>query len=334
MNLVLVQLGNKPPKFFWMNIKHLRRTFPHSFITVISDSQRTLNKAIKLNCHTFLYAQSDLVKQIFNSHAYSKDFRQGFWQYSSIRLFALLEYVSSSNARNVLHLESDVLFFGNFPLKQIENHDALIWCNFNEQRDVAAIMYVPNSFHAEWMLQKLYEIYEQDSLQTDMSALRTLARWHPQKITYFDGGFKKLSNKQSNYKIDHVSERIPFGSELEGIFDGATIGMWLTGEDPRNHKGYLVRLNHLNEGNVDLRTLKFNMDESVLSIHKDGVQIPIYNLHIHSKNRMLFSPLNLQVLKLYVFLANNDCKVRIFQPRIFLGLVNSKLKRIARETCT
>jgi hypothetical protein len=333
MNFVLIQLGNKPPKFFWMNVKHLHRSFPQSLITVISDSQQTLDRAIDFDCDTYLYAQSDQVKQIFNNHAYAKDFRNGFWQYSSIRLFALLDYVSSSNARNVLHLESDVLLFANFPLKQVKSHDGLMWCNYNEQRDVAAIMYVPNSNYAQWMLSKLYEIYRLDSKQTDMSALRALALSYPQKISYFDGGFKKLSNKQSDHKIDPDFERNPFGTELEGVFDGATIGMWLTGEDPRNHKGYLVRLNHLNEGNIDLRTLKFNIRECGLSAYKEGIQIPIYNLHIHSKNRMLFSPLNLQLLKLYVFLANINCTVKIFQPKIFLGLLSGRIKRIARKLC-
>ena len=333
MNFVLVQLGNKPPKFFWMNIKHLRRTFPHSLITVISDSQQTLNRAIDFDCDTYLYAQSDQVKKIFSNHAYAKDFRNGFWQYSSIRLFALLDYVSSSHARNVLHLESDVLLFANFPLKQVTSHDGLIWCNYNEQRDVAAIMYVPNSEYAEWMLHKLYEVYRLDSMQTDMSALRTLAFQYPKKITYFDGGYGKLSGEKSGYKVDGDSSRNPFGSELEGVFDGATIGMWLTGEDPRNHKGYLVRLNHLDEGNIDLRNLKFNVDDIGLSALKDGVQIPIYNLHIHSKSRVLFSRMNLQVLKLYVFLAKMNCAVRIFQPLIFLRLVNGRLKKFVRRMC-
>ena len=333
MNFVLVQLGNKPPKFFWMNIKHLRRTFPHSSITVISDSQQTLNRVIEFDCDTHLYAQSDQVRKIFSNHSYAKDFRNGFWQYSSIRLFALLDYVSSSHARNVLHLESDVLLFANFPLKQVSSHDGLIWCNYNEQRDVAAIMYVPNSEYAEWMLHKLYEIYQLDSMQTDMSALRTLAIQHPKKIAYFDDGSRKLSSEKSSYKEARDSSRNFFGSELEGMFDGATIGMWLTGEDPRNHKGYLVRLNHLDEGNIDLRNLKFNVDGIGLGALKEGTQIPIYNLHIHSKNRLLFSRKNIQILKLFVFLANMNCTFRIFQPVIFLRLANGNLKKLVRRMC-
>lgn len=333
MNFVLVQLGSKPPKFFWMNIKHLRRTFPDSLITVISDSKQTLNTAINFDCDTYLYAQSDQVKQIFHNHAYAKDFRNGFWQYSSIRLFALLDYVSSSNIRNVLHLESDVLLFANFPLKQVMSHDGLMWCNYNEQRDVAAIMYIQNSQYAKWMLHKLYEIYRLDSTQTDMSALRTLAIQHPKKITYFDDGSRKLSSEKSSYKVARDSSKNLFGSELEGVFDGATIGMWLTGEDPRNHKGYLVRLNHLDEGSIDLRNLKFNVDGISLGVLKEGTQIPIYNLHIHSKNRLLFSRKNIQILKLYVFLANMNCAFRIFQPVIFLRLAKGKLNKFVSRMC-
>jgi hypothetical protein len=328
MNIALVQLGNRPKAYFWKNLDHIRKLHDSDRIYVISDLQEVITKAQKRGFKGHLYKTPASLDELFSKHAFSKKFRNGFWQLSALRLFALLDFCLNSDDESVLHIESDVLVMPNFPFVEISRQNNLMWFNFNHDRDIASLIWVPSQKQASWMHQELLKIFSENPKMTDMSALRNLSVKANDKICYFPSrpGTTSVGDSETNTDvIEKQTLRIP---NQNGIFDGAAIGMWLTGEDPNNHRGMLRRLRHLSDGPIDLRGRKFAvMNKNLYLVEQDSF-LPIHNLHIHSKNRYLFTGKGIHILRFLVLLSNKKISLPIFMPLSFLFLGLNKMKNI------
>ena len=330
MNIALVQLGNLPKAYFWENLDNIKRNHAANEIYVISDLKEVITKAQNRGFNGHLYINPTSLNELFSRHSFSKKFRNGFWQLSALRLFALLDFCQSRDEGSVLHIESDVLLMPNFPFASIASQTKLMWFNFNDSRDIASLVWVPSQKQAFWMYRELLTIFSEDPMMTDMSALRQLSLMAHDQMLYFPSipYTTTLKDRQSN--IDHIAKHSPDILEDHGIFDGAAIGMWLTGEDPKNHRGMLCRLIHLSDGPIDLRDRKFKVIKDCLYLVEQDSLLPIYNLHIHSKNRYLFSKNGTFILRLFVSLSNKKISFPIFLPLTFLYLLLNKMKNFGK----
>lgn len=328
MNIALVQLGNRPKAYFWENLDHIRKFYDAERIYVISDLQEVITKAQKRGFKGHLYKTPASLEELFSKHAFSKKFRNGFWQLSALRLFALLDFCLYSEDESVLHIESDVLLMPNFPFVEISRQNNLMWFNFNHNRDIASLIWIPSQKQASWMRHELFEIFSENPKMTDMSALRSLSVKANDKICYFPSRPSSSSMRDSEINTDIIEKQTLMITNQNGIFDGAAIGMWLTGEDPNNHRGMLRRLRYLSDGPIDLRGRKFKIiKKNLYLIEKDSL-LPIHNLHIHSKNRYLFSGIGIHILRILVSLSNKRISLPIFMPLSFFFLGLNKLKNI------
>ncbi len=184
---------------------------------------------------------------------------------------------------SILHLESDVLLLPHFPIEQFETISELTWCKFNETHDVSAILYSPNLSSSVWLGTAIREAIRENAALTDMTVLSLIRGKNPDKIKYFPS----LSNSDS--KI------------FDGVFDGAAIGMWLTGRDPRNSFGRIQRHASLPEAQDNPTEYKFKLSlTGELFVTNGAESIQVYNLHIHSKSKLLFGRFNSLFLKLEV----------------------------------
>jgi hypothetical protein len=91
-----------------------------------------------------------------------------------------------------------------------------------------------------------------------------------------------------NYKRDLKETLIT----LTGYFDTVDLGFYLTGEDPRNHRGRRRLRTIDTESDLLVRELNFFWDNnrefiSVSSIGSDEIR-PLFSLHIHSKDLKVF----------------------------------------------
>ncbi len=326
MIIALVQLGNLPKPYFWENLDHIRKCHATDGIYVISDLKEVITDAQKRGFKGHLYITPDSLNELFSRHSFSKKFRNGFWQLSSLRLFALLDFCQRSKDESVLHIESDVLLMPNFPFGRIESQSKLMWFNFNSQRDIASLIWIPSQRQAIWMYHELFTIFSEDPTMTDMSALRALSVKAGDQICYFPSSLKATSMHDVDSNLEMNSKQTLEATIDHGIFDGAAIGMWLTGEDPNNHRGMLRRLRHLSDGPIDLRDSKFKVIENNLYLVGPEKLHPVYNLHIHSKNRYLFSESGTHLLRVFVSLSNKKISIPIFMPLTFLRLVLNKMK--------
>lgn len=330
MNIALVQLGNPPKAYFWKNLDHLRRFQPNDEIYVISDLKEVISKAQQKGFKGYQYVIPESLIDLFSRHSFSKKFRNGFWQYSALRLFALIDFCESGEERSVLHVEADVLLLPNFPFATISIQKKLMWFNFNNDRDIASLIWIPSRKQASWMRTELFSIFSEDAKMTDMSALRKLSLKAHEEVCYFPSKPKSTTPRIMNSYLDYSVNNSPEILEDQGIFDGASIGMWLTGEDPNNHRGVLRRLKHLSDGPIDLRNVKFKVIESNLYLVDQNTFVPVYNLHIHSKNKHLFTKNGKHILRLYVFLSNKKWNLPLFIPQTFLQLTINKMKNIGK----
>lgn len=309
--IVFVHLGDAPAKHLWLNIAKIRSEFPSVEITVVFSSQRHLKKIQKLDVKPFFYTCKPADEDLLNGLSHDSSFRNGFWRYSLERLLALaaLHEERFSNI-SILHLESDILLLPGFPFESLQMLPKLAWCKFNETHDVSAILYSPNSAETNWLANTIRKELKINADLTDMTVLSVLGQKYPTKVNYLPS----LHSPESNY--------------FEGVFDGAAIGMWLTGRDPRNKFGLIQRHLPLPEGLDNPSLYKFKSSSNIhLEANRENEKKQIYNLHIHSKSPKLFKRFSRYHLTLEVFRTFGFIPSTSFSILTFIKIVKSHLER-------
>ena len=310
--LVFVRLGPRKNHYLNGNIDRLRNLFPELQITVILDSQsQQLNVPVK-GVKYWLYANQNNQNLLHGNVRKSNSFRDGFWTLTTERLFAVLEYQSSNPNLSILHIESDVLLFPNFPFAKLKSLNQISWSSFNETKDVASIFFLPSVSENSWLKKELQEEIRFDIDVTDMTALSIISQRNPNKV-YILPPFGSVSahllvnhrNHNAKFRLDRL---IHLEEHFSGIFDPAAIGMWLCGLDPENFHGKLLLHDRsfIDNGDsfIDPSALDFQIDsEGNLFFLCGSSWIPIYNLHVHSKNQKLLSNAWLGELRKYVNMA-------------------------------
>jgi hypothetical protein len=209
-------------------------------------------------------------------------FRGGFWRLCSQRLFYLYSYIKKHDSKNVLHIENDVLLYNMLD----ENLcDSKIWITMDaHNRCIPGIMFVPNYT----LLTNLIHNYQFD--KNDMENLSIFFHTNPDKCKTFpiimqNNLYNKNDIYSSNYNIFNM------------IFDAAAMGQYIGGVDPKNIAGDTSGF--INETCVvNYSIYKFIWKDCDFSgiyrpyIVIDNNEVPIMNLHIHSKNLSKFSSTN------------------------------------------
>ena len=199
-------------------------------------------------------------------------FRNGFWTNTSKRLFLLYEFMKKTNIKNVIHIENDVLLYKDFDIL----HQKIYLTMDCKNRCIPGIIYIPKYE----LLDNLIENY--DYTKNDME---NLAKF-----------FNKNRNIVNSFPIINNSiQKCIFNEyfdDFNQIFDGAAIGQYLGGIDPKNCGGRntigfvnekcIVKYNNYKFEWIYENNLKFPF------ILINNVKIPIVNLHIHSKNLKKF----------------------------------------------
>ena len=197
-----------------------------------------------------------------------KTFRDGFWNNASKRLFLVYEYIKMNNLKNVIHLENDVLLYSNMNY----NFDEKIYIVMDSiNRCIPGIIYIPKYD----LITKLIENY--DYTKDDMVNLAIFYNNNKDIVKTFPIFDNSLDKCIYNENFQ----------EFNSIFDGAAIGQYLGGVDPRNIAG--DTRGFVNE------TCLIKYDKYMFKwVKKEGNYIPcieingklrvVNNLHIHSKN--------------------------------------------------
>lgn len=296
MNVVLVCIGNFQP-YILDNIRNLVR-LKHENIYVITNESFTPHFA-EFSPTVFTGIQTDSpVKLVYvedlndTFHFYErtsldKSFRNGFWALSSLRIFYLYSFMEKYRIKDVIHLENDVVIYYNCDelLGQVERNKIYVpFHAFNI--NIISIIYIPNSEILKPVLVNWNVNY------SDMSVFVSFKAAFPQLITEFPI-FKEQPEFNENPEQKMVCNNY---ERFNRIFDAAAMGQYLGGIDPRNNanntigfvnKESCIKYNDyqfvwkyvpLAEGSSENEMMK----KPFLFVKEE--EIPIFNLHIHSKN--------------------------------------------------
>lgn len=216
----------------------------------------------------------------------NREFRDGFWHLASARLFVLHSFMASRpDIRNVIHIENDVMLYYNCDdtLSKSLLNESQVYIPFDTfERNIASIMYIPDAATFGKVL-GCYDFGKNDMY--NFSEIR---------------GKTDLINTLPIFvgKDGDDSERafVTRGFDKFGgfIFDAAAIGQYVGGVDPRNiygdTRGFVNEtcvIKYNDEGEIVWR-LDAGFKKPFIKLRGSGVEIPIFNLHIHSKALTLY----------------------------------------------
>lgn len=296
MRIVLVYLGNTIPQIFWMNVRHLLSIQQDYQIDIVTNQ---LNLQVPIEdprLNQFSYFPRHETSNLLDSLELDTKFRNGFWRLSLERLFAFTQHHIEHPEDSLLHVESDVLLLRNFPFHSFENITNLAWSRVDSHRDVAAIVYSPNSKSSQWLDDKMQAIIKAADEMDDMRMLSQISVFNPNMVTILpslpqiDSELKNLNSNISRQDSKSISEGF---SKFNGVFDPAQIGIWLTGTEPRNYFGLTKKFDLTQVAGsrnfIDPSMVSYDLnDNGILCFRTKEMSIPIFSLHIHSKDLSYF----------------------------------------------
>lgn len=223
-------------------------------------------------------------------------FRGGFWLKTAERFFVLEQFLEVSGFTSMFHAELDVLVLDLDGYHSVlDQHGSGLFAPFDApQRGCASLIYI-NDRDA---LKALCEFtVENAELGSEMAILGHFLDKRPDMA-------HALPSDQvfANELWPLSSSTVP---SQGGIVDAMSFGLWVLGQDPRNHQ-HSTR-NHFRTGfnNHPMENLSFraSMSGSRMWVSAGGPEwFPLRAIHVHSK---AFGRLRLPgILALYAFLAN------------------------------
>ncbi len=319
-----VHLGGPPPKHLLLNLNKTNRLFPNIFLYLITDHPEYFT-IIHPDIVLFKYTRSENHKITFNK--LDDKFRSGFWILTIERLFALEQFHNSNPNLKILHIESDVILSPNFPWHKFFEFEKLAWGLYNQNHDVAALLFTPNQSETNFLLKEIELILLNDNQVTDMTALSIVRRNNPSRIAVLP------SLTQPKSTLTNINSSITPSEELlasnmtqhfSGVFDNLALGVWVAGFDPRNSFGFtIVRTQELfitGDSYLDPNNSKIKINsEGRIFITADNLETELFSLHVHSKNVKLFS-VNWQI-ELEKLLSYEKRKIHRFSTRTLLKLI-------------
>ena len=294
--IVLVCVGNFQP-YIITNLEFLIR-LQHKHIVVITEKR--FFPLFQANLDEYKDQFRNIVKLVDVSllpdyFQYMKNtrldsvFRDGFWVYTSARIYYVHAFMKMYNVQEVIHIENDVMLFYHVDLLKPYLTDIgakSIFIPFDcYKRNIASIVYIPNHSILETVLSSF-------SLQkNDMENFVLVANKYPGLIDSFP--ISVLGLETGNPEMDFVCKNYhKFGGY---IFDAAAIGQYLGGVDPRNIPGdsvgfvnetCVVKYNyyHFNWKLIDGVFRPFMIISNPNVCDSGQLEVPIFNLHIHCKD--------------------------------------------------
>jgi len=334
MKFVFVQLGSFIPHYLESNIKRLSAMFPSNEIYLITNNKKLLKLTIK-NLMLIEYVTSTQHEYLLNKLSKKTDFREGFWRLSLERIIAFTKFQIENKFDYLLHIESDVIVFPNLPVDAIKKLNKLSWCQYNSRLDIATLLYSPNYQSALFLQKSIENKLELNNSHTDMTILSEIRLDNNSSIAILPSlpeVESLLVNEKSKITLDSKIQMSSLFNAFGGIFDPAAIGVWLLGKNPENTHAMSVLHDRwiIDSGDsfIDPSKVKFIIkSDGSLTLIEKGIQIPIFNLHVHSKNFNLLSSEWAKELDKFVKLSEKEYVIKKMEPKVFIKLFILNLKR-------
>lgn len=267
MPIVLVHLG-KIPDILKSNMEYLSANFPNRSKVLISNvaCEPWLNKLdFELIDAESLLSEWPTEFTITDRRQF---FRNNFWFTTKARLMLLPEFMRKTKIERVLHIENDVWIHPSFPFRLFEDSSKpLAFPSVGDGRGIASTLMINGKAGRELLIRSCLKWPK----STDMEILGKILR--EEMDVWQLASTNLLKDDKQN----------------EWIFDGAKLGMYLFGSDPRNIKGIIKRFEKSPMGGLE-RGQHLILNDKELILKTGNADLRIASLHIHSKNTKVFGP--------------------------------------------
>ena len=330
MRVAVVYLGQKPPTYLFDNLKYTRQQFPSIDLVFISDSIASLNRARRLGVQGWFYQENIKEKKQFqNNSKLPMNFRGGFWYSTTARFFALEAYLRTNPTESLLQIEADVWISPNFPFEKFETLPEDVEIMFpleTSNTGAASILYLKNHEAGRRFSREVRRIMMEDVNATDMTILGQLSKEKTLNcfiLPILPRDSDAINPGTSTETIETINLSLEY---FGGVFDSLTYGLYLSGEDPRNHRGIHYRYRRQPSHLVYCDKITFQARaDGIYLIGKDD--LPLFNLHVHSKDRHTWRS-NFLRAKLPKIIAQARYGVRKKRSyRLLLVLVSQSIRR-------
>jgi hypothetical protein len=292
VNIVFVFLNQKIPKYALKNILYFRNSFPDKNLIFISDFEYNIELVKSFGVETYLVKKPMLVwEELVNYKSVDSNFRGGFWLSTLARFHAIAQYMKSNPEKSVLQVECDVLLMPNFPFQIVyQTNTGIAFPIVNNTEAVPSLVFFRNATYANKLLEFMSHKMVMESHTTDMTILGQYSIDFPDLVTILPTNFSANFGYQPWVELDLKKRMSKDIGIYKGVFDAATWGQFLTGEDPRNTLGIRRVFHTLKHHAVDPSKFFWNFNESrgVITISNGEENFPLYCLHIHSKDLKCF----------------------------------------------
>jgi len=297
-HIIFVHLGNTIPDYGYIALEQARLFNEDAHLCLIANKKALENAAYDFAQQSIItVACEDLpcsaTHQIFNRYTtLDRQRRDGFWHKATERFFYIHEYAALHNLTSIVHLETDTMLYANIAdmrdaLSQYKGIGAVFDC---DTRCIPCFMYIANAdaighlvdfiaHHAAHGYNDM-EIIAQYRAAFSQQYIDSLPLVIPEYCAHH-----KLVNAQ-NQMAANPSDYFNNIEFFNSIFDGAAIGQFLGGIDPRNGKSEPGFINETSLFNPSLVSIEWHRDERNRNVPyavSNGKLYRINNLHIHSK---------------------------------------------------
>lgn len=294
LKIVFAHFGKRVPKHLTLNIKRCKKLFPNIPIVLIANRECKLPdiKGIEI----FFYTPGSEWHQLDQNLSHPKEFRENFWLTSLARFLALENYLAK-NPGEILHVESDVILAPDFPFDKFSTMaKSMAFPVLSSSQGIASTLYIRDHATAKKLVTLTLDMSTKDSQITDMLILRKFYDLYSESMQTMPIGPSQRSAYQENAEEQLLLEMKSALSAFGGCFDGLDIGYFIYGVDPRNDKGrkHLRSALPNNYLLVPKISIAFSEERNFLNVESEELDksIPLYSLHIHSKNAKLFRTAN------------------------------------------
>lgn len=287
MNIVFVHFGSRLPKHLLQNLSRTAGLFNSHQIFLISDYD---HPNLPSSVNKFLVPDQDYFNEAKENLAHPVDFRNNFW-FLTLKRFLVFNVFMKEHPAALIHFESDVIISPDFPFEIFEGlKKPFAFPLISDDLGIPSILFLKDKFAADLLCEFTLISSRENHNTTDMLILAGVLSKHPELVTLLPSGpsIRELYlSSTSNQFISRQSEGL---SIFGGLFDGAAIGQYLLGDDPRNNRG--VRNIYFESGYSSLRAKELNYNYSnsrnFLDVIADATTIPLFALHVHSKDVRAF----------------------------------------------
>lgn len=287
---VWVHLGeSKIPPYLRISLENFSELFQNQSLVLLVDEDKNLGN---LQIKNLTVKKVELVDPdwdtLKSTLGHDLNFRNEFWFNSLARFKIIHMYMTLEELESLLHIESDVTFTSDFPFQILKNlHQVLAYPLQGEGQGIASVLHVGSREVLAEFLAFCSKQVSENSKSTDMTILFNFLKHNPDKVVVMPTLPVELENgKEDSTLYANASQNIDlFG----GVFDAISIGQYLFGVDPRNHRGrkklYWEDKSHW----VKPSKYKFEWSGNSLLAKRAYFVTKVFSIHIHSKDPLAFT---------------------------------------------